>query len=259
MATQDYSEVTVVNTEETRAGAMACKQVLKVMEQIADGNIGYDTHEDWWNAKDAAIASMINASGVQPGFLYGFIAALAEFIHEINTTGTPYADDWEPEATMTGEEIAAKRAKFEEECDEGNKDISDSEREEILLQQIGDARELAQSWVRGLPSSADNFREKESKFFSDVLEIVMNRVTTDGGYRMSEEHAARLREEVGGLVQAIAGCEVEFSEADHEEKKGRLIQEAFERHVSFPEATEKETLFRRFSEEFIGNRHGVAS
>lgn len=103
----------MLNNEETRAGAMACMDMLLGMaEKGGNGGRGW---EAWWKNEDEAIASMLHAAGNPEGFAAGFIAVMAEYIRA-DLIGCGYnLNTWrKPEAAMTDEEKAAYRASYEE-------------------------------------------------------------------------------------------------------------------------------------------------
>jgi hypothetical protein len=98
------------STEESRAGATACLNALRVIE-----NINKEPSTTYWQDKSAGIASMLNSVGAQSDFVSGFVAAFAEYAHFIESTGIPDLHIWKPESTMTTSEIAANRALIEAE------------------------------------------------------------------------------------------------------------------------------------------------
>jgi hypothetical protein len=100
------------NTEESRAGAMACLNAMRIIQRIENHPDPECSMADWWKDKDAAVTAMLQAAGVQSGFISGFIATLAEYVHMVEFTGAPDPHEWEPEATMTDEEKAAYREEF---------------------------------------------------------------------------------------------------------------------------------------------------
>ena len=105
----------MLNTEESRKGAMACMEMMLGMAET--GNNGGGGMEAWWKNEDEAIASMLHAAGNPEGFAAGFIAVMAEYIRA-DLIGCSYnLDTWrKPEAAMTDEEKAAYRASYEEDA-----------------------------------------------------------------------------------------------------------------------------------------------
>ena len=103
----------MLNTEESRKGAMACMDMLLGMAKT--GGHGGHGWEAWWKNEDEAIASMLQAAGNPEGFAAGFIAVMAEYIRA-DLIGCGYnLDTWrKPEAAMTDEEKAVYRASYEE-------------------------------------------------------------------------------------------------------------------------------------------------
>jgi hypothetical protein len=111
---EDKMEAGHDNTDESRAGAMACMNALRVIEQIGD-RLPLDTSEEgWWQAKESMVTAMLNAAKVESEFMAGFLAVFAEYASATNSAGVPDLYRWKPEAEMSSEEIAASRkATFE--------------------------------------------------------------------------------------------------------------------------------------------------
>jgi hypothetical protein len=107
----------MLNTEETRAGAMACMEALLAMQSNAEksnAETGSNGWVGWWKNEDGAVAAMLHAAGNPSGFQAGFIAVLAEYIHAEQIVCNFNLDTWrKPEATMTDEEKLIHRAEFE--------------------------------------------------------------------------------------------------------------------------------------------------
>lgn len=100
---------------ESRAGAIACLNALRIIERINDGGYNPDsTPADHWHDIDAAQAAMIHAAGARDGFIAGFISVFAEYAHLIASAGVPDLYVWKPEATMSEEEKAKSRIEFDE-------------------------------------------------------------------------------------------------------------------------------------------------
>ena len=95
----DNANFTLTSTEETRAGAMACLEALRVIQKIAEGIAegGEKTdrsQERWWRKNDSAVAVMLHAAGNPGGFMAGFVATLAEYVrNELYGIGY-YPDGW---------------------------------------------------------------------------------------------------------------------------------------------------------------------
>lgn len=105
----------MLNTEESRKGAMACLSALQIIEHFdarQDSNSGRDS---FWRKKDAACSVMLLEAGEQSAFITGFIAAVAEYVGNIQLGSIPDPYAWKPEAAMTDEEKAANRAYYAEE------------------------------------------------------------------------------------------------------------------------------------------------
>lgn len=110
------------NTEQFRAGAMACMEALQAIEVIAESSMHRSQNdkagmsmEEWWRIQDAAVGEMFqwHIADKQSDFMSGFVAAFAEYAMCINCSGIPNLHKWKPESTMTDEEKAAYRKEFE--------------------------------------------------------------------------------------------------------------------------------------------------
>ncbi len=104
----------MANTEESRAGAIACLNAIRIIERLAKNPDPEVTMEDYWRGKAAAISAMLMAAGEKSEYLTGFIATFAEYVCMVEGGGIPDPYHWKPEAGMTNEEEAAYRASYEE-------------------------------------------------------------------------------------------------------------------------------------------------
>jgi len=113
MAKNDFTATTrtLLNTEESRNGAMACLNAIKKIGRIDLGLFSNLSPDEFWRTQDSAIMEMINAAGIQPDLIVGFIAVLGEYVSMVENDGQPNLDAWIPEATMTPEEIESSRAR----------------------------------------------------------------------------------------------------------------------------------------------------
>lgn len=104
----------MLNTEESRKGAMACLNAMRIIERIAGNPKPNNSTENYWRNIEAEEMVMLQAAGVQSGFMAGFVATLAEYVGMAERGGVldPYA--WKPEAAMTNEEKASDRASYED-------------------------------------------------------------------------------------------------------------------------------------------------
>jgi hypothetical protein len=103
----------MLNTDNTRAGANACMNLLRAMEDL-ETHLD-DSEESWWATHETAIGMMQSSFGITSEYQAGFLAALAEYVHFINVgSGVPNLARWKPEATMTDNEIEAERKKIAE-------------------------------------------------------------------------------------------------------------------------------------------------
>ncbi|OGS97716.1 MAG: hypothetical protein A3K04_09650 [Gallionellales bacterium RBG_16_56_9] len=104
----------MLNTEESRAGAMACLNAIRIIEHIQSEPNPECTMERHWRDEEAGKMAMLHAAGVQSGFMAGFIATFAEYVSFDQSAGIPDPHVWKPETVMTEEEKAANRAHYEE-------------------------------------------------------------------------------------------------------------------------------------------------
>lgn len=100
-------------SDETRAGAMACIEALRIIEHMSEGDRSEITVEENWRCQESAVTAMLFAAGKPNAFLSGFVATFAEYVFSLHCAGTPNLYVWQPEAAMTEEEKAADRAKTE--------------------------------------------------------------------------------------------------------------------------------------------------
>jgi hypothetical protein len=103
----------MLNTEESRKGAMACIDALRIIDRIAAGDKSESTWEDCWQDEDAAITVMQHVAGNHGEFMAGFVAVFAEYAHMNISGGEPSLYKWQPAASMTDEEIKVERARAE--------------------------------------------------------------------------------------------------------------------------------------------------
>lgn len=106
-------------TDETRrAGALACIAALRRLVEAASQPIG-NKAADFFTKQHGDAQAFAASLGSMPPFAEGAIIALAEYIHETETTGTPDLEAWEPEAAKTEAErkrhIAAIESTWNEE------------------------------------------------------------------------------------------------------------------------------------------------
>ena len=109
---------TTLNTEESRAGAMACMEALRIIDRIAAGDRSDLTLEECWQDEDVSITAMQHAAGNHGEFMSGFVAVFAEYAHMFISGGEPNLYRWQPISSMTQEEVKNRRdqvsAKHEE-------------------------------------------------------------------------------------------------------------------------------------------------
>jgi hypothetical protein len=104
----------MLNTEESRKGAMACLSAIRIIGSIKKHHDPDASKEDYWRKQDATCTAMLLAAGEQPDFITGFIAAMSEYVSNVVEGGVPDPYVWKPEAAMTEEERATERALYEE-------------------------------------------------------------------------------------------------------------------------------------------------
>lgn len=102
----------MLNTQESRDGANAGFNAMKIIEHIADNGSPDWTIEDCFTAQRVAVSAALMAAGDVPDRVKGVIAAMAEYIYSTNSAGPPNLDLWKPEAVMTDQEIVENVAKF---------------------------------------------------------------------------------------------------------------------------------------------------
>lgn len=105
----------MLNNEESRKGAMACLNAIRIIENIHRNPDPECTMRTFWRDQESSVAAMLQAAGVQDGFMAGFIASLAEYVCMVENSGVPNPYVWKPEAAMIEEEKAVHRASYEEE------------------------------------------------------------------------------------------------------------------------------------------------
>lgn len=110
---------TNLNTEEARAGALACMKTLQEIEILGESCAHHPDEGEgmsmrvYWSYHDAAVEKMLQTAG-NNSHLSGFLATIAEYIMLTNSCGgVPNLQVWKPEATMSADEKAISRAAFE--------------------------------------------------------------------------------------------------------------------------------------------------
>lgn len=104
----------MLNSEESRKGAMACLDAIRIIDRIESGIKSDRPAEDHWRDIDAAVVAMQLAAGEQSDFMAGFVAVFGEYVSMVESIGTPNPYVWKPTAIMPEGEIAAHRASYEE-------------------------------------------------------------------------------------------------------------------------------------------------
>jgi hypothetical protein len=118
MAEADFTTIT---TEESRAGAKACMDALRVVYNLNESGkhgIRFDKQtsmDEWWKGCEIGKAAVLLAAGRQDEYTSGFIAALADYVVFTADGSMPDLDVWKPEAIMSAEEKTNSRAEFDQE------------------------------------------------------------------------------------------------------------------------------------------------
>jgi hypothetical protein len=104
----------MLNTEESRKGAMACLQAMQAVKQLKYQQESQGTNKDYFDYLSAENNEILKAAGNQPDFMTGFITSLAEILSDAMLEyGVFDVFVWKPEATMTDEQIAVNRARYD--------------------------------------------------------------------------------------------------------------------------------------------------
>ena len=101
--------MTNLNTEESRKGAMACLDALRIIDRIAACDGSELTWDECWQNVDASIKAAQYTAGHHGDFISGFVATFAEYVHSSITAGQLNLYKFEPIASMTDEEVKYKR------------------------------------------------------------------------------------------------------------------------------------------------------
>jgi len=253
MADTDF---TLLSTEESRAGALACMKALQAIEIISekDGHSPELSMEAWWRVKETADGIMIQAAGEQSVFMSGFIAVLAEYVFKINVAGTPDLNAWKPEASMTAEEKAARRAEFGkivEDADKGRTGDIDRINESTELA-YKEASDLAKRWNDGLPASAQDFKKRSAWLIGEMLENHFNDGVGSkrGGYSFDKETVREFDRAVDALCNILIAGKVKFSQFEQDQQRRNHVADAFNRGrcLAFT-GYERDRLVQRFMNE----------
>lgn len=239
------TDSTLTSTEESRAGAMACLEALRAIENI-NGNFHTDNSmEVWWRGEDNAVAIMLQAAGKPDGFTAGFVATFAEYF-KLNFGGTPNLDVWKPEAAMTEEEKKASRVKFEEDVANGNKEIEITEEDKEQAYQ--EAAAQARKSIGGMFTSAKDFRGTCARHVTKIARVL---VVSEGGYSFEEKTAEKIDQSITALGEIIRGGDVVFSRAQQMRIMDSIVAKAFEDHRHWFNKTEMEASIQRFMVELL--------
>lgn len=237
MANADF---TLQSTEETRAGAMACLEALRTIENIKGNLLSDDSMGAWWRGEDNAVAIMLQAAGKPDGFMAGFVAVFAEYF-KLSFGGTPNLDVFEPEAAMTEEEKKASRVKFEEQVAEGGREIEATK--EDMEQAYQEAATQARESIGRMFTSAENFRSACVRYVTKPARAM---VVSEDGYSFEEETAENIDQSITALGEIIRGGDVVFSRQQQMRIIDSIVAKAFEERRHWLSETETESCIQRF-------------
>jgi hypothetical protein len=95
---------------ESRAGALACMDALRIIDRIGASDNTENTWEECWQCEDTSIKAMQLAAGNHGEFMAGFVAAFAEYAYMNISGGMPNLYKWKPLSSMTDEDRKKCRA-----------------------------------------------------------------------------------------------------------------------------------------------------
>ena len=109
----------MINTKESRAGAMACIEAIKAVRRITANSSPNTTNEQYFKKCHDSQQAAINCSESNLShFMVGFISVFGEYLF-INQDGIPDPDLWIPFAAMTlSQAEKKKKLLFEEIIDD---------------------------------------------------------------------------------------------------------------------------------------------
>lgn len=246
---------TLTNTEQSRAGAMACLEALRAIEKIAECDGSHISMNEWWSGEDNAVAVMLRAAGKPSGFMAGFVAAFAEHVKaEFNGCGYRL-DIWKPEAAMTDEEKASSRVEFEEAAEIGNT-CSPENIIRINEEAYKKASEEAKKSIGRLFTSAEDFKKGCARNVAKIIPVL---VVSDDGYSFEKNTAEKIDRSIAALSETIKGGDVVFSPEIYEQWRNSLVAEAFEnyRHI-WADGVEMNAVIQRFMDD-LAERKKVAA
>lgn len=242
MANADF---TLTSTEESRAGAMACLEALRAIENIKCNLLSDGSMEAWWRGEDNVVAIMLQAAGKPDGFMAGFVAVFAEYF-KLSFGGTPNLDVFEPEAAMTEEEKKASRVKFEEQVAEGGREIeaTEEDKEQAYQEAAAQARES----IGRMFTSAENFRSACARYVTKPARAM---VASEDGYSFEEKTAENIDQSIVALGEIIRGGDVVFSRSQQMQIMDSIVAKAFEGRRYYFSETEMEACIQRFMVELL--------
>jgi len=100
----------MLNTEESRKGAMACLSAMKAIKELPYHKESEGTIYDYIDYLSSANNEILLAVGNQTEFVRGFISVLAEYFSAFEESDE---FDWNPVALMTEDEKAAYLASYD--------------------------------------------------------------------------------------------------------------------------------------------------
>lgn len=244
----DNVDFTLTSTEKSRAGAMACLEALRAIENFK-GNFHSDDSDDsmevWWRGEDNAVAIMQQAAGKPDGFMAGFVATFAEYF-KLSFGGTPNLDVFKPEAAMTEEEKKASRVKFEEQV--AGLDIKIEATEEDKEQAYQEAAAQARESIGRMFVSAEGFRSSCARYVTKPARAM---VVSEDGYSFEEKTAEKIDQSITALGEIIRGGDVVFSRAQQMRIMDSIVAKAFEERRYYFSEAEMEECIQRFMAELL--------
>lgn len=249
------ADSTLQSTEETRAGAMAGRDALRAINNIAERGNPDSSFIGWWNDQDDAVVAMLRASGIPIGFMAGFVAVMAEYLMA-DFSGCGFnLDSWEkPEAAMTNEEKALSRIEFERQAEE----VKTPSQEDII--RANEVRELnykkaferAQNWLRLTPDNAGQYKKRVALQITNMAKICSENAAKIGGYCLMGESDKNLQQAIAKVDETIMGASVSYSPADHEQHRRDLVRQAFEQELApYLEGADEEVYWQRLMVELL--------
>jgi hypothetical protein len=97
----------------TSKGAMAAMRALRHIEQLGENQEPSQSAQEYLGEIMQCIDIAKTEAGISDPRIAGFVGALVEYIHMVNTAGTPDLECWRPFCAMTDKEVATELAAME--------------------------------------------------------------------------------------------------------------------------------------------------